>query len=269
MAFPTSGCVAYYRLDDASGTSAADATGLGNTGTLTNTPTWTTGKINGALSFAAASNQYVDCGTALNPAAISYSAWINATSFPNSYNAIVARQGSANHFSLLLVKSTGKLAIYMGNGAALLDYDGTGTNTLSTSTWYHIVCTYDSTAGLVGYVNGSSDGTAAANGTLTTDAVSTYIGENPTFSTRGFNGIIDEVGIWNRALTSTEVTTLYNGGTGLSFPGGGGSTQSLFRPSLLNGIGSGGPFFNNPIGRSMLGWVPTLKGLLIPKLVTA
>lgn len=45
---------------------------------------------------------------------------------------------------------------------------------------------------------------------------------------------------------------------------GGGATASLFRQNNLTGIGSGGPFFQNPLTRSILGWRKTLSGLLIP-----
>lgn len=267
----TDNILAYYKLDENTGTSAADATGSGNTGTLTNSPTWTTGKINSGLSFASASSQHVDCGTAINPTAITFTYWMNATSFPNAYNSPVDRNGAtANDFFAPLIKSSGKLAIYAGLGTGSVNYDGTGANTLSTGTWYFIAATYDSTNGLSGYVNASLDKNVAAAGTLATTAQSTWIGGS-AIGGRYFNGIVDEVGIWSRALTSTEISQLYNSGSGLQYPFSGGSTASLFRPSLLNGIGSGGPFFNNPIGRSMLGWVPTLKGLLIPdrKLVTA
>lgn len=233
MAFPTSGCIAYYRLDDASGTSAADATGSGNTGTLTNSPTWTTGQINGALSFATASTQYVDLGTGINPAAISYTAWIKATSFPNSYNCVLARSDAGVNYTAMLIKSTGKLAFYVGNSAPthVSSYDGVGSNTLSTGTWYFIALTFDSTSGLKGYVNASLDSSSGSAFATDTSAISTYIGGQPATAGRYFNGIIDEVGIWNRALTSTEVSDLYNSGTGLSYPGGGGG--SIILPPYL------------------------------------
>jgi len=64
----TDNIVAYWKLDENTGTSAADATGGGGTGTLTNSPTWVTGKINSGLQFGG-TNRYVSIpnSTALNP----------------------------------------------------------------------------------------------------------------------------------------------------------------------------------------------------------
>jgi hypothetical protein len=82
--------------------------------------------------------------------------------------------------------------------------------------------TYDTTT-LTGYVDGSSVGTigATTSGSITQSDV-TEIGMrgdldvlNPSNCT---SGLIDEVGIWSRALTGAEVTSLYNGGAGLQYP---------------------------------------------------
>ncbi len=53
---PLQGMVAYWTFDEGSGTTANDSSGSGNKGTLFNSPAWTTGKINGALSFNGVNN---------------------------------------------------------------------------------------------------------------------------------------------------------------------------------------------------------------------
>jgi len=95
---------------------------------------------------------------------------------------------------------------------------------LTNGTWYHLVVTWHITGTNTNtatfYVNGSSIGTA--NGTnvdaLNSNNQSFQIGTNDEGTNSFLNGAIDEVGLWSRALSSTEVTQLYNGGAGLQYP---------------------------------------------------
>ena len=92
-----------------------------------------------------------------------------------------------------------------------------GTTSLSTSTWYFVVTTYNGT-NLKIYLNGTLDGTG---GNFTANIVSNStnsIGKQFWANTSYFTGSIDEVGVWSRALSSTEITTLYNAGAGLQYP---------------------------------------------------
>jgi hypothetical protein len=86
---------------------------------------------------------------------------------------------------------------------------------LANNTWYHAVCTYDGTDWKL-YLDGGLAGTYTGGiGTFITNANTVYVGSgynNP------FPGDIDEVGIWNRALEGSEITTLYNGGSGITYP---------------------------------------------------
>ena len=206
--------VSYYRLEGNSNDSKGS-----NNGTDSNiTYSVGNGKFNQGAGFNSASPSSINIGSAagLSPTALTYSAWINPTSFPNAYNSIISRSNTptGTPYIALLVKSTGKLAPYV-YGSASISYDGTGTNTLSTGSWYLITMTYDSTNGLICYVNGSVDGTAAANGNLASVNNSTGIGYDPFYADRYFNGKIDDVAIFNRSLTATEAGYLYNG-----FPAG-------------------------------------------------
>jgi len=193
-------------LKDGSTLSVANSTGLGTNAT-NNGATATTGKINGGASFVSASSQYI-YNEAMHPTAITLSSWVNATSFPNSYNSTIARVNT-NNYSALYVRSTGKLACYTFPSGDV-SYDGTGSHTLSAGTTYYLVMTYDSSAGLVGYVNAASDGTAAANGTLQTAAALTYVGADPLTGGRFWNGMIDEARVASVARSTDWITTEYN-----------------------------------------------------------
>ena len=199
-----------YHLGDGSSLGANDSTTNGNNGTITSA-TAAAGQIDGAASFGGAAK--IALGTALNPASSgrTYEAWVNASSLPNAYNSVVSVGEMPTSVFTILVKSNGKLALYLVNSTnAAISYDGTGSHTLSTGTWYHIVLTYNSTSGLMGYVNGEIDNIPAANGTLALSTLVTDIGDHPNITGRNWNGLIDEVRISNVARSVDWVLTEYN-----------------------------------------------------------
>jgi hypothetical protein len=113
-----------------------------------------------------------------------------------------------------------------GNGhlsSILMQGDGTGgfgghfvdlnaTQPFTTGTWYHIAFTYDGTQGKL-YVDGALNN--QANFALNTTGKDFYISRIPPYSAEYTDGAIDEVGVWNRVLTDSEIANLYNGGQGL------------------------------------------------------
>lgn len=209
----TSNLGGWWKFDDNTGTTAADSSGNANTGSLlgTSIPTWVApGKIGVAmLNFGGTG--YVGCGAGatLDGTAYTLAAWIRASSFANSYNLVIGCAGAK--YRQLFVKSNGKLAAYFNPSGGNTFYDGTGANTLSTSTWYHLAMTYSASTGLIGYVNAGVDGTAAANGAMQTGGGGdTTISIDLGTPNRFCNGDLDDVRLYTRALTATDITTLYN-----------------------------------------------------------
>jgi len=86
------------------------------------------------------------------------------------------------------------------------------TSNLSYNTWYHVVAVYTGTQ-LKIYVNGVQNGASVnSTGSMTTNTKSVFIGGDPEFpaNTRArWKGDLDDVYIFNRALSDTEITTLY------------------------------------------------------------
>jgi len=80
--------------------------------------------------------------------------------------------------------------------------------------WYHIVVTATSGSNITMYVNGTYISTAAISNFIDTENI-LYGGQSPGGAER-FKGIIDEIGYWNRTLTDTEITQLYNSGVGIT-----------------------------------------------------
>ena len=67
------------------------------------------------------------------------------------------------------------------------------------------------------YVNGHLEDTNAQTGTLKVNTEDYYIGMNNLYVPQSFIGRIDEVGVWEKALTQTKITALYNSGNGLTY----------------------------------------------------
>lgn len=203
-----------YHLPNGTSLTVNDSTSNANNAT-NNGATATSGKIDGAASFVSASSQYVELASNGNLVATgtawASSAWVYASSFPGAYNSIIQQNEDSTHVWAMMVKSNGTLALYtVDHVGSVIDYDGTGSHTLSTGTWYLVTMTYSSTAGLVGYVNGAVDGTAAAGSTFpTSEALAVSLGQWGTNNSRFWNGNLDEARIANTALSADWIATDY------------------------------------------------------------
>jgi hypothetical protein len=218
--------VSYWKLDGNSN----DSVGANN-GTDTDITYGTDyGKIgqgislNGSSSYIQMPNSIVTSGTS-----ISISLWlkngnasqaIDETVFSNQYDAgqhgcILARSsgGTVNEYSLFF--GVGDSSGWQGFG----DYKFA----ISTSSWEHYVFVINGKNRII-YRNGASiDDRSYAKDLSLTNADKFTISRKPNEAKRFWEGVVDEVGIWSRALTAGEVSQLYNSGNGLSYEGFGGN----------------------------------------------
>ncbi len=154
----------------------------------------------------------------------SLSTWIKAESLPfQDASAMASRYESAERNWRFVLFDTDDAGTY-GLRLTIVNSVGTAENlekvwALSASTFYHVVFRWDASTSTVEYfINNSSLGTVA--GALTD------VADNPApfnIGSRGdnawtFDGIIDEMGVWDRLLTDEEIGQLYNGGAGLAYP---------------------------------------------------
>ncbi len=205
--------ISYWKLDEASG-NAADSHGS-NTGTASNITYGATGIINDAFDH----NAVGDCdlgqpGDFRDVAAFSIQAWFktaDGTSTINSLFSNMAGGSSADSYNFYCQNK--KLQFFCEATSSVNTAGGTD---IDNDAFHHGVAVYNGTDMRV-YVDGSLDNTAAGNtGTVGDNSHDVKIGEavaNSTF----FNGELDEVAFWDRALTATEVTELYNSGAGLAY----------------------------------------------------
>lgn len=210
-----SGLVAYWRLDDASGTSAVDSV-ASNNGTLTNVG-WSSGKLNGGANFTS-TNGSINAPDAFYSDAFSVCAWIYPTSFTGDNQGIVIKRSAGNEWWFYASNATVTFLSWTGASNIVTRADSPAPATLNA--WSH-VCGVQQGAGKVSYVyvNGvpTTGSTQSSPSNDTTSLIS--IGSGAGITSRTFAGTIDEVGIWNRALSANEVATLYNGGSGNHYGG--------------------------------------------------
>jgi glucose/arabinose dehydrogenase len=206
--------VAAYAFDAGSGTTAVDASGHSITGTLKNGPVWTTGRYGSALNFDGV-NDYVDLG---NPTSLkltgsmTLSAWISSAAFPADDAAVISKRTSSNSgYQLDTTIDNGPRTIgFKLTGSGGNDMIRYGATAMQAGAWYHVAGVYDATNKTMHvYLNGVlNDGTLS--GTVTSSqknsAANVNIGQR---AGGGFsvNGKIDEVRIYNRALTAAEIQT--------------------------------------------------------------
>jgi hypothetical protein len=161
-------------------------------------------------------DDYVDVGNTSSLSIsgdISVSAWINFSNFENRMANVISKINSGNGYDLEKAPFENKLIWVIGDG---VDYADVSTDTLLSNTWYHIVCTNDGTTSKI-YVNGLyENSTLQGHPNATSSDLRIGIHSSNNDPERFWNGNIDEVAIWNDALTDAEVTALYNSGSGLS-----------------------------------------------------
>ncbi|MDO8460700.1 MAG: LamG-like jellyroll fold domain-containing protein [Nanoarchaeota archaeon] len=188
-----------------------DFSGNGNNGTV-NGSTWnSSGKLNGGYSFDGV-NDYIDAGNgaSLNiTTAITLGAWVYPTA-NGSYLRIVAKYGDSPKFSYVLGRHETAVyfALFIQGGAQT--YFGTAGN-VPLNVWSHVIATWDG-ATMRAFVNGVDTGvTRSFTGPIATNDVSVKMGAAPP-AEYPFNGIIDEVAIWNRSLSASEILSIYKRG---------------------------------------------------------
>ncbi len=214
---PGAWCVARWKFNEGEGTIAYDSAS-GYDGTLIGDPQWVSGEIGGnALDFDGAGDG-VDSygsygfGSPLNiyNSDLTISAWVKV----RSGGTIVAR-AKPSYITYRLGVAGGKAYIntYKSGSGHWILY---GDEILDLNTWYHIVGVFDR-AGDKGYVY--IDGIQRADGTMTIDPYSndatTKIGCRNSVSDSPFNGVIDDVRIYDKALSAEKIEQLYQNQNGL------------------------------------------------------
>ena len=203
--------VSYWKLDESSG-NAADASGGGFTLTNNNGVTYSSAVINNGAVFTRSSSQYLSNTSStlgLVASNFSFSFWIKVVS-TTLYYTIIGKDTAVSR-GYQAYNDIDGVGFTIGGTSLIF----TAKPTLSTSVFSHIVITQSGTSSSI-YQNGSLVGTATGASIPSSTAVF-EIGNDGSYGDY-LDGRMDEVGVWSRALTSGEVTQLYNGWAGIQYP---------------------------------------------------
>ena len=204
-----SGLIGYWTMDsnDVNGTTWYDKSGNGYDLTATNAPVNVPGKIKQAVNFVDASAQYLDNSD--NPFSgdvdMSMSLWARYSTLPNTtnngVNAIGDLAGDITGF-YVLTSNNGFRGLLDGN---ILNAD----QTLAPNTWYNMVLTYNSTTkDRRVYLDGVK--VYDVSGAVSFNGSTIQVGRIRANNNQDWDGDVDEVRLYNRVLSQTDVTNLYN-----------------------------------------------------------
>jgi len=197
------GLVAAYYFDDGSGTTVADGSGNAMNGTVTGA-TWVAGHSGSALSFNGTNNwvtiadaNFLDFTTGMT-----IEAWVNPKSLTGWQAVVMKERAGGLAYALYSSDDTNKPpAGYVNVGGS--DRSAGGAATIPLNAWTHLATTYDGTSLRI-YVNGTLVTTTAVAGSIVTSTGVLRVGGNSVWG-EYFNGLIDDVRLYNRALTAAEI----------------------------------------------------------------
>jgi hypothetical protein len=219
---PINDPILYYTMDtgDISGTTITDRGSGGNNGTLTNSPTTgVPGKIGQAMQFNE-TDDCVDAGTCNSQlagiTALTAAFWVNFSAFGASSRAIISKWGGSLPTQCFLVsqESGGHILFAAFDGSDNYQVKQTTPSIPSTGDWHHVACVFSAPTTTIIYFDGTPQSlTSDVNNpvaSLPSSSTDLTVGCNAEESLPSINGSIDEVPVYNRALSPTEVTALYN-----------------------------------------------------------
>ena len=221
---PTNGLVGFWRMDEGSGATTANSAGSGIAGVLTNGPTWASSVHTRAINFDGVDDFVKVTDPNLgNQTAMTISMWMNARSAGGN------ETGGARILSKGDNPTSARYVVILGSDNSSIQFNAgfttaaglwkTPAGSVSMNTWHHVVLMY--THGNVTsvpriFIDGvpqTLTSLAAPSGSPLADDPAFYIGSRGTNNNRVFDGLLDEVRLYNRELDPAEVIALRNAET--------------------------------------------------------
>lgn len=205
------GLKVYYAMENVN-----DSTATGDTLVNNNAATFVAGKVNNCVNFVVASSQTLtranDAGNQVGTGDFTYCCWFKSSQTGNFLSPMA--YGSRGVAGYRFEMNSGQLVVRNDDGTHV-DTPQTSAFNFNDGNWHFACCTVARTGNTILYVDGSVAQSVATTATLTlNNSAGLSFGS-------GWNGNVDEAGIWSRALTPTEVGKLYNGlgsGIGTTYP---------------------------------------------------
>lgn len=207
----TDGLIGWWKLDDAAGSTAVDSSGSNHDGTLVGPPTWVAGKINGALDFDE-DEVVVPHHADFNLVHFTISTWARPSVLSSSTGRVLVQKwegsgASTQCWYFALFSDKIRFVFHDSDGTR---HDVDRNITLSTDTYYNVAVTYDGSAIRL-YVNATQVGADYPF----SGSFYVYTGADVRIAYSAaaiwmFAGILDDLRIYDRALSGAEISTLYN-----------------------------------------------------------
>jgi len=212
------GLIGLWHFDEETGSTAADSSGNGNEGTLTGftdlSSVWVPGRLGNALAVEARGYVLVPLSASIGniKTGVTVAAWVYWEGTINDYGTAISRQiGSGiNQYYHLALRGTGGLPDIFITPYEPMSTPFTATKAAPRNVWTHIAGTYDG-ANAILYVNGESVRTDPVTGEFpadTTDLILAGNMNNMSSILEQFPGKLDEIELYDRALTPTEIEQL-------------------------------------------------------------
>ena len=198
--------VAWYRFDG----DASDSSGNNLHGTEMGDPTYTEGVFGQAIDLDG-DGDYVDCGAPPEfdiTDFITFTYWIKVRAFDKQWNTVLSRGDDSWRSSRADLNSFMEAAV--GGTTGNYTY---GVTPVDDGQWHHVGWVYDGTMNYL-YVDGEIDATEENSGQITVSSYPLYIGDNSQATGRYWNGLIDDVMIFNRALSQEEIQVIMQASAG-------------------------------------------------------
>ena len=206
---PAANLVGAWGFDETgTATTTADASGRGNTGTISGATRTTTGKFGSALTFDGVNDLVTVADSAsldlTNRATLE--AWVNPTALGSAWRTALLKEQAGQLVYALYANND--FSRPSGHLYTTGDLFASGTSPLPLNTWSHLAMTWDGTTQRI-FVNGAQVGSAAVGGTLVNSAGALRFGGNNVWA-EWFAGRLDEIRVYDRALTQSELQSDMN-----------------------------------------------------------
>ena len=235
--FPTSnlgisnGLVDYYPIDEASGTVVTDKSNITKSGSATGT-TISAGKYNNSRSFNGTSSDYITIPHVINVSstAFTFSSWVNPTN--TTFGPIIEDWNSTGgSYAFQFFLQSGKISLQLRNSSSMDIFPGGLSSVGTINTWSNVTGTWDPKTSIGNvYINGILAASATGISNSVNNTSNNFGIGIKQDSSSTFSGKIDEVRIYNRALSDSEIAQLYSWGAPpvayQSFDEGAGTTAS-------------------------------------------
>ncbi len=225
----TSNLAAHWRFNENGGTVANDSSGNSNTGTLTNSPAWSSSGADGGAVLFDGVDDYVSVSnsTSLNISGTAFSIafWLNTPQQPIWSGAVTLAKpwdigaGTAPYYQYAIDSSNYAVSFRYGNGTTLYDFKIANPQP---NEWHHFAFTFNGTH-VVGYRDGVEHLSVPQTATIVARGHPLLIGAVTTAGDNPYQGYLDDVRIYGRALSATDIAAVYAIGSAATGTGAGGT----------------------------------------------